>query len=145
MSADTSELDGLAQSFRKIPALMVPKMRGVVAKSALNTKNAMRKDARGSRHFKALAPTIGYDLRVKEFFGDAVIEAEIGPSNSSGGFGGDGGGGSATGGGGASLAGIAYFGTSRPGGGTVRNPEDAMLEEAANFYEFAFKATEGLL
>jgi len=43
------------------------------------------------------------------------------------------------------LAGIAYFGTSKPGGGTVRNPEDAMLEEAPNFYEFAFKATEGLL
>ena len=50
-----------------------------------------------------------------------------------------------SGGGSASLAGIAYFGTSRPGGATLRNPEDAMLEEAPNFYEFAFKATEGLL
>ena len=129
MSADTSDLDGLAKSFRAIPALMVPKMRGVVAKSALNTKNIMRKDAQGSQHFKQLAPTISYDLKVHGFGGDGVIEAEIGPS----------------GGGAASLAGIAYFGTSRPGGGTVRNPEDAMLEEAPNFYEFAFKATEGLL
>lgn len=129
MSADTSDLDGLMRSFRAIPALMVPKLRGVVAKSALNTKNLMRKDARSSRHFKQLAPTIGYDLKVHEFGGDGVIEAEIGPS----------------GGGSASLAGIAYFGTSKPGGGTVRNPEDAMLEEAPNFYEFAFKATEGLL
>ena len=125
MSADASELDGLARAFRAIPAAMVPKMRGVVAKSALNTKNAMRKDAKGSRHFKQLAPTINYDLEIN---GD-VISAEIGPS----------------GGGAASLAGIAYFGTSKPGGGTVRNPEDAMLDEAANFYEYAFKATEGLL
>lgn len=125
MSADTSDLDALARDFGRIPAAMIPKMRGVVAKSALNTKNIMRKDARKSRHFKQIAPTISYDLKVS---GD-VIEAEIGPS----------------GGGSASLAGIAYFGTSKPGGGTVRNPEDAMLEEAPNFYEFAFKATEGLL
>lgn len=129
MSADTSDLDGLMRSFRAIPAAMVPKMRGVVAKSAVNTKKAMQKDARSSRHFKQLAPTIGFDLKELSFGGDGVIEAEIGPS----------------GGGSASLAGIAYFGTSRPGGGTVRNPEDAMLEEAPNFYEFAFKATEGLL
>ena len=129
MSADASELDGLAKAFRAIPALMVPKLRGVVAKSALNTKKLMQADARRSRHFKQLAPTISYDLKVHSFGGDGVIEAEIGP----------------TPGGSGSLAGIAYFGTSKPGGGTVRNPEDAMLEEAPNFYEYAFKATEGLL
>ena len=129
MSADASELDGLARAFRAIPAAMVPKLRGVVARSALNTKSAMRKDAQSSRHFKQLAPTVSYDLKVHSFGGDGVIEAEIGP----------------TPGGSGSLAGIAYFGTSKPGGGTVRNPEDAMLEEAPNFYEYAFKATEGLL
>jgi hypothetical protein len=129
VSADASELDGLAKAFRAIPAAMVPKMRGVVAKSALNTKKLMQADARNSKHFKQLAPTISYDLKVHAFGGDGVIEAEIGP----------------TPGGSGSLAGIAYFGTSRPGGGTVRNPEDAMLEEAPNFYEYAFKATEGLL
>jgi len=129
MSADASELGELASAFRAIPAAMVPKVRGVVTKSALNTKKLMQADARKSRHFKQLARTINYDLKVQEFAGDGVIEAEIGPS----------------GGGAASLAGIAYFGTSKPGGGTVRNPEDAMLEEAPNFYEYAFKATEGLL
>jgi hypothetical protein len=121
--------DELARDLTKIPSLMVPKMRGVVEKSALNTKNIMRKDARRSQHFKQIAPTISYDVKVLGFAGDGVIQAEIGPS----------------GGGAASLAGIAYFGTSKPGGGTVRNPEDAMLEEAPNFYEFAFRATEGLL
>ena len=129
MSVDASELDDLARDLTRIPADMVPKIKGVVAKSALNTKNIMLSDARSSRHFKQLAPTISYDLKVHSFGGDGVIEAEIGPS----------------GGGSASLAGIAYFGTSKAGGATVRNPEDAMLEEAPNFYEFAFKATEGLL
>lgn len=129
MSADTSDLDALASSFRKIPAAMVPKMRGIVTKAAANTRNIMRKDARRSLHFRQIAPTISYDIKVHEFAGDALIEGEIGPA----------------GGGAASLAGIAYFGTSRPGGGTVRNPEDAMLEEAPNFYEWAFRATEGLL
>jgi len=129
VGADTSDLDGLMRDLRKIPAGMVPKLKGVVAKSAVNTKKLMAADARKSKHFKQLAPTIGYDLKEHSFGGDGVIEAEIGPS----------------GGGSASLAGIAYFGTSKPGGGTVRNPEDAMLEEAPNFYEFAFKATEGLL
>ena len=129
MSADASELDGLARAFRAIPADMVPKLRGVVARSALNTKKIMQSDARRSKHFKQLAPTISYDLNLHTFGGDGVIEAEVGP----------------TPGGSGSLAGIAYYGTSRPGGGTVRNPEDAMLEEAPNFYEYAFKATEGLL
>jgi hypothetical protein len=136
VSADTSELDALARSFRAIPAAMVPKVRGVVAKSALNTKKIMVKDVRKSAHFKGkkksgLDASIDYDLKVFGFSGDAVIEAEIGPNPERNPA--------------AGLAGIAYFGTSRPGGGTVRNPEDAMLDEAPNFYEFAFKATEGLL
>jgi len=136
MSVDASDLDGLARDLRKIPALMVPKMRGVVAKSAVNTKKLMVADVRKSTHFKGkkkpgLDRSIDYDLKVLEFGGDAEIQAEIGPNahrNPA-----------------AALAGIAYFGTSKPGGGTVRNPEDAMLEEAPNFFEFAFKATEGLL
>lgn len=129
MSVDASDLDGLARAFRMIPFEMVPKLKGVVAKSALNTKNIMRKDAAGSKHFRHIARTINYDIKIHQFGGDGVIEAEVGPS----------------GGGPASLAGIAYFGTSRAGGATLRNPEDAMLEEAPNFYEIAFQATEGLL
>lgn len=136
MSADTSDLDGLMRDLRKIPADMVPKMRGVVAKSALNTKKIMVKDVKKSSHFRGkkkpgLDASIDYDLKVLEFGGDAEIQAEIGPNRAKNVA--------------AGLAGIAYYGTSKPGGGTVRNPEDAMLEEAPNFYEFAFKATEGLL
>jgi hypothetical protein len=120
----------------KIPADMVPKIKGVVTKSALNTKKIMIADVRRSSHFKGkkkpgLDASIDYDLKVFGFAGDAVIEAEIGPNPAKAPA--------------AGLAGLAYFGSSKPGGGTVRNPEDAMLEEAPNFYEYAFKATEGLL
>ena len=136
MSADTSDLDGLMRDLRKIPALMVPKMRPIVAKSCLNTKKLMVADVRKSTHFKGkkkpgLDASIDYEIKVHEFGGDGVIEGEVGPNPERNPA--------------AGLAGIAYFGTSKPGGGTVRNPEDAMLEEAPNFYEFAFKATEGLL
>ena len=136
MSVDSSDLDRLAADLAKIPAAMVPKLRGVVAKSALNTKNIMRADVRKSTHFRGkkkpgLDASIDYDIKVMGFGGDAVIEAEIGPNKDRAA--------------GASLANIAYFGTSKPGGGTVRDPRDAMLEEAPNFYEYAFKATEGLL
>jgi hypothetical protein len=136
VSADTGDLDNLANDIRKIPAVMVPKLRGVVAKSALNTKNIMQADVRKSQHFRGkkkpgLDRSIDYDIKVLGFAGDAEIQAEIGPNRERNPA--------------AALAGIAYYGTSRPGGGTVRNPEDAMLEEAPNFYEFAFRATEGLL
>ena len=108
MSADTSDLDGLARDIRKIPALMVPKVRGVVAKSALNTKKIMQADVRKSQHFRGkkrpgLDASIDYDVKVQEFAGDAVIEAEIGPNPDRNPA--------------ASLAGIAYFGSSKPGGG----------------------------
>ena len=136
MSADTSDFDALARDLRKIPADMVPKVKGVVAKSALNTKKIMQADVRRSSHFRGkkkpgLDRSIDYDLKVLGFAGDSVIEAEIGPNPERNPA--------------AGLAGIAYFGTSKPGGGTVRNPEDAMLEEAPNFYEYVFRATEGLL
>ena len=136
MSADTSDLDGLARSLRKIPAEMVPKLKAVVEKSALNTKKIMQADVRKSSHFRGkkrpgLDASIDYDIKVLEFGGDAEIQAEVGPNPARNPA--------------AALAGLAYFGTSKPGGGTVRNPEDAMLEEAPNFYEYAFKATEGLL
>lgn len=136
MSADTSDLDALARDFLKIPAVMVPKLRPVVAKSALNTKKIMQADVRKSQHFRGkkkpgLDASIDYDIKVHGFAGDAVIEGEIGPNPERNPA--------------AGLAGIAYYGSSKPGGGTVRNPEDAMLEEAPNFYEYAYKATEGLL
>jgi hypothetical protein len=90
--------------------------RQVVNRSALAVKNAMRADMARSRSFHQVAGAISYDIRSGALFGQNVIEAEIGPEKGSPG----------------SLANIAYFGTSR-GGGTVRDPGEALNDEASNF------------
>lgn len=129
MSVDASEMDKLAHDMGLIPGKLVKKIKPIMSKTGLQVKNQMRKDARGSRHFKQIAPTIGYDVKEFGFDGDGVIQVEIGPST----------------GGAGSLAGIAYFGTSRPGGGTVRDPAVVMRLEEPKFLGFLEMAAEGLL
>lgn len=87
-------------------------VRQVVSKAALNIKNTMRADAEASAYFQ-FAPRISYDLKGNASFS----EAEIGPEK----------------GGAGSLANIAYFGGRRGGGGTVRDPQQALNEEAPRF------------
>ena len=120
MSADSSELEALAADFDKVPARMVPKVRGIVSKGALNIKTQMRREAAGSAHFGMIADTINYDLVVGEFAGDASIEASIGPNPTLGGA--------------AQLAG-AYYGWSRGGGGTLPDPAIALGDEEPRFVE----------
>jgi hypothetical protein len=121
LSADL--IGGAPRTVKKIPA--------VLKKSAQNIKKAMQADARQSRHFKQIAQAITFDVNTFEFAGDASIEAEIGYDKSAGPA--------------AALAGIAIFGSSRPGGGTVRNPQSALEDEAPGF-EQALEATlDGLL
>ncbi len=131
MTIDASELGTLADDLMKIPSRLTPKIKPIVAKSALEVKKIMRADAAKSPHFKQIAPTINYDLKVFEFAGDASIEAEIGPDKGVGGA--------------ASLAGIAYYGGARGGGGTVRDPVDALLEVAPDFLEYIGQAVDGVL
>lgn len=131
MSVDDSQLEALARDLGKVPAKMVPKLRGVVKKGALNMKKTMQRDARASKHFKQIAPTIDYTETSANVFGSQFYRAEIGPNKDRGGS--------------ASLAGIAYFGSSRPGGGTIRDPIEALAEEEPNFIKYIEDATEGLL
>jgi hypothetical protein len=121
LSADL--IDAAPRTVKKIPP--------VLKKSALNIKKAMQADARMSQHFKQIAQSVTYDVNVFQFAGDASIEAEIGYDKSASPA--------------AALAGIAIFGTSRPGGRSVRNPQDALEAEAPGF-EQALEATlDGLL
>lgn len=125
-----SDLDDLAEDLTAIPAAMVPKVKGVVSKGALNIKKQLQAEARQSPHFKGLARSIGYDLVVGEFAGDASIEASIGPDKARN-----------------DSAGLlmAYWGQSRGGGGSLPDPINALLEEAPNFLENIFQLTERLL
>lgn len=130
MSADASELGGLADDLVQIPARLVPKIRPIVAKGALNVKKQLQAEAKASKHFKSVSRSIGYDLVVGGFAGDASVEAEIGPDKARGG--------------GAGLL-MAYWGQSRGGGGSLPDPMGALMEEAPNFLESMFQLTEDLL
>lgn len=131
MSVDASELDSLVNDLMAVPAKMTPKIKPIVTKAARNVKNIMRSDVSKSRHFRQIGRTVNYEVKAFQFAGDASIEAEIGYDKQVSGA--------------ASLAGIAIFGTSKPGGGTVRDPVEALLEEAPNFLEYIGQACDGLL
>lgn len=94
----------------------------VIRRGALNVKRAMVADARASAHFKGFAPAISYDTK------NGGLSAEIGPRQGKPG----------------SLANIAYFGTSR-GGGTVRDPIEALMDEEPNLMRELSKITERIL
>lgn len=101
MDAEIEGLRELSADLGKISAEAVAKVRPIVQKGALNIKTEMQDDARGSRHFRAIAPSISYDTEV----GRDGVTAEIGPAKDRYGA--------------ASLANIAYFGGANGGGGTL--------------------------
>ena len=84
---------------------------GIVAKGALNVKDAMRRDAEGIRHAPHFPATISFDV-TQTLRGP---EAEIGPEDTGQG----------------ELAGILYFGTSK--NGPVRDLGVGLREEEPRF------------
>ena len=131
MSLDDSQLRALAQDLGLVPKGLIPKVRGVVRKGAVNVKNAMQQDLQKSKHFKAAARSVDFEEVSSGAFGQTSIAAEIGPNKSRHAA--------------AGLAGIAYFGGINGGGGTVRDPAEALAEEAPNFEKFLLEVLEGLL
>ena len=99
-------------------------MRPVLTKGAVNVKNQLQAEARGSRHFR-FAGLINFEQHVTA----NTAEAEIGPRKVGAG----------------NLANIAYFGGSNGGGGTLPDPELALQAEAPAFEDQLGKALEGLL
>lgn len=109
---DTSALDDFAKDLAVMGQLLDEQVRPVVSKGALNVKNQMQRDMARSKYFRA-ARFINYDIESNH----GHVEAEIGPRRMGAG----------------NLAAIAYFGGSNGGGGTVRDPEEAMKEEEPRF------------
>lgn len=131
MSLDDSALRELSNDMGLVPTKLIPEVRAVVRKGALNVKNAMQQDFKNSTHFKPVARSVDFDEISSSAFGATAIAAEIGPNKSRHPS--------------ASLAGIAYFGGSRGGGGTVRDPSEALADETPAFEEYLAKVMEGLL
>ena len=82
---------------------------------------------KGSRYFKKVARSIDYEVTD----GPTGLSTEIGPNAARGSA--------------APLAGIAYFGGSRGGGGTVRDPVIHAREQGQKMIGFLGMAAEGLL
>ncbi|MFW7414756.1 hypothetical protein [Demequina sp. SO4-18] len=126
MPTDVSQVRAFSSDLAKAGAVAAPLVRAVVMKGAVNVKAAMREDMQDSLHFRSIARSIDFDVAAER----DGFSAEIGPRHGEGEPG--------------NLANIAYFGTSR-GGGTVRDPQEALDEEAPKFEKALGDVLEGLI
>lgn len=126
LNADFSEVHKLSFDLGRASARVVPAVDAVMKRAASNVKDDMVADASKSRHFSGIARTISYD-RVAGLRG---IGYEVGPDRERGGQ--------------APLAGIAYFGGVRGGGGTL-DIDGPLQREAPNLDRYLGDALKGLL
>lgn len=117
MEFDFSELRALSTAIEAASTKAPRKARAIVQRSANNAKRQMRAEASGSRSFGQIAGTITYDMLGGGDLGGTIIEAEIGPNTHFRA---------------ARIENIAYFGSSRAGGGTVPDPRGAGQAELPN-------------
>lgn len=121
MQFDMSELRKLAVAIEATSTKAPKKARAVVKRGAENVKKQMRSEAAASSWFGQIAPTITYDMLGGGDLGGTVIEAEIGPNTHFKA---------------ARIENIAYFGSSRAGGGTVPDPRGAGEAELPNLEKY---------
>lgn len=106
---------------------LIGELEPVINTGALRIKEGMHFDMLSSRSFNAVADDISYDLdRYSQ-----VIQAEIGPVSAGFRVG--------------DLAHIAYWGGKPSGGGTVRDPEYWLDEQAPILEQYAGDILEGLI
>jgi hypothetical protein len=115
MTYDASDFLIFAEVARESANHVIAQTKRSVTRGAVNVKNQLRADANGSRSFRQVGSTVNFDIESDS----TSTEASIGPNKQVGTS--------------ASLAGIAYFGTSKPGGGTLPDPVKALEAEAAKF------------
>lgn len=120
---DMSEVRELAVDMTRVDSRLTRHLIPVVKRGALNVKNAMQADLRKSSNagFRHVASTVNFDDL------DGGLGAEIGPTKPAG-----------------ALANVAFFGTSR-GGGTVRDPSEALADEEPNFIRELGRVAEELM
>lgn len=122
---DASEFDALAADLKRVGDTLPQRIRPVIQKGALNLKNGMNEDIAKSDYFDRINAT--YDSRE----GSDFAEAEVGPKTS-GEVPGD-------------LYHIAVFGGVNGGGGTVRDPQAVLDEEAPRAEKALTDLLKGLL
>lgn len=152
INIDSSELRALGADMRMIPDRLQRHVVPIVERGASNIKREIRANFAGSTHFGQIAPTVRYDIHQTSFAGDGVTEADIGPMSTSGGSGRRLTGVNfnrsdfhAPGPGAAPLAHIAIHGGARGGGGSVKDPREALDNEAPRFEKAMGDLAEELL
>lgn len=108
----SAELRALSRDLGTVPMKARDELTPIFRKTAQQVKTRMQDDLRGSGWFGQVARSVDYDVRTSK----GSMTAEVGTNaarDSS-----------------APLAGIAYFGGARGGGGTVPDPEYIMEDEA---------------
>lgn len=115
MEVDASDFDKLGDDLRQAAQKIVPEARRVVEKGALNVKKQIQESFRGSSFEGAVVRNVRYKVENTE----DGIEGSIAPFLEQEGYG--------------SLVGIALYGSSKGGGGTVVDPLLALEAEAPRF------------
>lgn len=108
----SSDLRALVGDLQQEPARAQKEVRDVINRGGLEIKKRMQDEMGRSRSFRPVAASIDYD----EIGGADNPGVEVGPNAATGRA--------------APLAGIAYFGGARGGGGTVPDPRQALEDEA---------------
>ena len=98
---DAREVTELAADLGRVSGAAVPLIDGVMRDSAERITEELAADARGSRHFRQIAPAMSFDRDYRI----GQVGYEMGPDRSRTPA--------------AALANIAYFGGSNGGGGTL--------------------------
>lgn len=125
---DASDFDALARDLDRAAASdLIGKIEPTVMRGAAEIQRGMRADMSASAHFGQVAGVITFD--VDRFTNH--VRAEVGPL-SAGRVVGD-------------LAHFAYWGGSNGGGGTVRDPEYLLEQEAAPLERFIGDVLEDLI
>lgn len=125
---DFSELERFAGRLDSVAAKdLGAVVKPIVQRGAGNVQRAMRADMAGSSHFKQVARKITFETRPLA----GSVTCDVGPITE----------GKVTG----DLAHFAYFGGANGGGGSVRDPQAALDDEAPTFFEHIGKVLDGLL
>lgn len=119
---DMNEVRTLAADVSRVPGQMRRHLVPTLKKGAVNIKKTMQRDLRRSRTYgiRYIARTITFDVHAENADSIAV---EIGPDKDLDG----------------DLANIAYFGSWK-GGGEIRDPHEALKEEAPAFEKHILEA-----
>ena len=126
VSMDMGQVRRLITDLGAVPRQVVPKVRKVAERGALNVKNRMVADAQGSRHFKQIARTISYEEKSSA----DQVAFEIGPDRERDDA--------------ARIANIAYFGGRNGGGGTL-DVEAGLNEEGPRLTDHLSRLARGIL